>query len=95
MKAKNINNGEYRLGLKCFSDLAPHDSSTNQSKLMKKKSWDGPHKIAEADIQRRINEFDAKNTGGIYFLFYYMLSISVVSNNIIIIIIIIVIIDHN
>lgn len=66
MRAKNINNGEYRLGLKCFTDLTPHEMTTNHSKVMKKKFWDGPHKIAEADILRRINEFDSQNPGGTY-----------------------------
>lgn len=63
MKTNNISeNNEYRLGLKCLSEIY---TSAVREKIIanyKLKNWDEPHKRALASVQRDIDAFDSKNS---------------------------------
>lgn len=56
-------NGEFRLGLKRFHDLCPPKVRESLTNARKMKEWDEPHKIATAEISRKINEFETQNPG--------------------------------
>lgn len=64
MKTNNISeNKEFRVGLKCLSDIyttVVRDKIVANYKL---KNWDEQHKRALASVQRDIDSFDNKNSG--------------------------------
>lgn len=63
MISSNTANGEFRIGSKNLYDLCPSKVRENLTNATKTKNWDGPHKKATAEISRKINEFEAQNSG--------------------------------
>lgn len=62
MKTKNVNGGQYRIGLKSMHDLYP---SRIREKILadaKLKTWDEPHKKVLAAVSRDIADFETKNS---------------------------------
>ena len=63
MTCNNTDKGEFRIGLKNFADLTPSKVRDNLTNAIKIKQWDSPNKTAIAEISRKLNEFEAQNSG--------------------------------
>ncbi|XP_068147134.1 LOW QUALITY PROTEIN: tripeptidyl-peptidase 2 [Drosophila tropicalis] len=55
--------GAVRVGLKSFADLVPSKVRDNIVAQAKLKTWDKPHKIATANVSRKLVEFETQNPG--------------------------------
>ena len=65
MKSSNVDNNEFRVGLKSLFDLYPSRVREKIINECRNKMWDEPHKKIVAEIMREIESFDLKNSSNL------------------------------